>query len=28
MLGRPKALRNGVHRTVTNLKHATERAYR
>jgi hypothetical protein len=26
MLGRPKALRNGVHRTLANLKHAAESA--
>jgi hypothetical protein len=26
MLGRPKALRNGVHRTLANLKHAAELA--
>lgn len=26
MLGRPKALRKGVHRTLINLKHAAERA--
>jgi hypothetical protein len=25
MLGRPKALRNGVHRTLVNLKYAAER---
>ena len=25
LLGRPKALRNGVHRTLINLKHAAER---
>jgi hypothetical protein len=26
MLGRPKALRSGVHRTLANLKQAAERA--
>jgi hypothetical protein len=26
MLGRPKALRKGLHRTLVNLKHAAERA--